>query len=149
MTYKFVEENDLRFAFLLDIQSECDSLVALCNQTVVVAFDQLGLAIPRILCSGITGRVHRQVATLAARRNNDGAGDILRANSVPMTSSSTSVTAALAGFGTWLAAHICRWNNTLPSMARLIAVMKVAVQTLAADLSAGWVALVAGDVGHL
>lgn len=148
--YTFVKENnDLRFALLLDIQGECDSLVALCNQTVVIAFDHPGLAIPRVLGGGITGRVHRQVATLAARRNNDGAGCILRARSVPMTNSSTTVTAALAGFGTWLVAHICRWNNTLSSMARLIAVMEVTVQTLAADLSAGWVALVTGDVGHL
>lgn len=66
-----------------------------------------------------------------------------------MTGSPTSVTAALAGFGTWLVAHICRWNSALSSMAGLIAVMEVAVQTLAADLPAGWVALVAGDVGHL
>ena len=143
------EKNDLRFALLLNIQGECDSLVALCNQTVVVAFDHPGFAVPRVLCGGITGGVHRQMATFATRRNNDGAGCILRARSVPMTGSSTSVTAALAGFGTWLVAHICRWNNTLSSMARLITVMEVAIQTLAADLSAGWVALVAGDIGHL
>jgi hypothetical protein len=66
-----------------------------------------------------------------------------------MTGSSTSVTAALAGLGAWLVAHISRWNATLASVAGLVAVVEVAVQTLAAHLSTGGIALVTRDVGHL
>lgn len=66
-----------------------------------------------------------------------------------MAGNATSVTTALARLGTRLRTGIVRGQRALTAVARLDTHVQSTVELLATHLAAGWVGLVAGDVGHL
>lgn len=120
---------------LIDVQSDGDSLVALCNQTIIVTLDDPGLAIVGVLFCGIAGGFLGQSATLAARWHYHWAGLVFIASLLSMAGHATSVSAALAGFGTWLDAGLGSRSKALSRMAGLDTLVVVAIEALSTDLA--------------